>query len=114
MEEAEQSRPKWQCGDWYVSHDHMPPGPATLRVTGKCTFRTGGYKVELRRSDLQGTNPFPGDLLLELVVEEPPPSSIVSQGFTTLEVRYEEETDTEYETVTILSDSVTVPVEDVH
>jgi hypothetical protein len=38
----------------------------------------------------------------------------VSQGFTTLEVRYEEETDTEYETVTILSDSVTVPVEDVH
>jgi hypothetical protein len=111
MDGADQSRPIGQYGDWYASHDHMPPGPATLRVIGKCRFRTTGYKVELRRRE---PNPWhPNDLLLELIVEEPPPGSIVGPGFTTLEARYEEETDAEYETVTILSDSVTVPVEDV-
>ena len=90
----------------------MPPGPATLRVTGKCTFGTTGYRVELRRVE---PNPWHSNgLLLELIVEEPPPGSIVGPGFTTLEARYEEETDVEYESVTILSDRVTVPVEDVH
>jgi hypothetical protein len=91
MEGTEHSRPMWQCGNWHASHDHMPPGPAILRVTGKCRFGTTGYKVELRRVE---SNPWhSSDLLLELIVEEPPPGSIVGQGFTTLEARYEEETD---------------------
>jgi len=113
MEGAEPSRTVGQAFEWKAFHDHEPPDPATLRVTGKFRVRTGGYRVELRRSDLQGSNPFPRDLLLELIVEEPSPGSAVSQGFTTLEARYEEETDSEYETVTILSNSVTVPVEEV-
>jgi hypothetical protein len=112
MEGADQSRILGQFFDWYAAHDHMPPGPATLRVTGRCRFRTTGFRVELRRSDLQETNPWPGNLLLELKVEEP--TGPVGQGFTTVDARYEEETDVEYETVTILSDSVTVSVEDVH
>lgn len=112
MEGADQSRTARECSGWYASHDHMPPGPATLRVTGECRFRTTGYRVTLRRREPQGINP--KDLLLELIVEEPPPGSIVGQGFTTMEARYEEETDFEYDTVTILPDGVTVSVEDVH
>ena len=45
------------CRDWSASHDHMPPGPATLRVHGTCTFPTTGYEVELRRHEPQGINP---------------------------------------------------------
>lgn len=111
MEGADRSRIVGQFFDWYAAHDHMPPGPATLRVTGKCRFRTTGYRVELRRSDLQETNPWPRNLLLELIVKAP--TGHVGQGFTTLDARYEEETDVEYETVTFLSNNVRVSVEDV-
>jgi hypothetical protein len=64
--------------------------------------------VELRRRHPQGINP--KDLLLELIVTE-------QRGWeekeTTLEARYEEQMDFEYETVTILNilpAGVTVPV----
>ena len=113
MDGGDQFRLEGQFFDWHAWHDHEPPGPATLRVTGKCTFRTTGYGVKLRRSELQENNPWPGNLLLELIVEAPPPGTHVGQGFTTLDVRYKEETDVEYETVTILSGSVTTRVEDV-
>ena len=112
MEGTDSSQTARNCSDWYAWHDHEPPGPATLRVTGKCEFRTTGYKVKLKRREPQGINP--KDLLLDLIVEEPPPGSIVGQGFTTEEARYEEETDFEYDTVTILPDGPTVPVEEVH
>src|SRR5687768_15024644 len=100
-----------KCGGWTATHDHTPPGPATLRVTGKCEFGSGGYRVELRPYLLPGSNP-KEDLLLELIVEEP--TGFVSLGFKTLSVSYEEKSGFEYKTVTILTDSVTVPVEEVH
>jgi hypothetical protein len=52
------------------------------------------------------------EILLDLVVHEP--TGPVAQVITTVEARYEEETDFEYETVTILPDGVSVPVRDVH
>lgn len=97
------------CRGWYASHDHMPPGPATLRVTGTCTFPSTGYTVELRPHEPQGINP--GDLLLDKIVT--PPDGIVGPAFTDVEVRYEEETDVEYDTVTILPDGPSIEVEEV-
>jgi hypothetical protein len=92
-----------ECSEWDAWHDHMPGGPATLIVSGVCKFPDDRYKVVLRRREPQGINP--KDLLLELIVTE-------RRGWTepveesTLEVRYEEQTDLEYETVTILPDGV--------
>lgn len=85
------------CRDWQAIHDLMPGHPAKLTVTGTCTFPTPGYKVELRPSVPQGINPL--DLLLDKIVT--PPTGIVPQVVTDVEVRYEEITDVMYETVTI-------------
>ncbi len=98
------------CRDWYASHDHMPPGPATLRVTGICTFPSTGYSVQLFRHEPQGINP--RDLLLDKIVIAP--TDIVGPAITDVEVRYEEITDFEYDTVTILPDGPSIPVEEVH
>ena len=46
-----------RCGDWKAWHDNQPPGPKTLYVTGKCTFNTGGYSVQLKPHEPQGINP---------------------------------------------------------
>jgi hypothetical protein len=96
------------CRDWHASHDHMPPGPKTLRVTGTCTFPTAGYAVKLRHHTPQGINP--NDLLLDRIVLAP--SGPVAQVITDVKVRYEEITDVEYTTVTILPGGPSIPVRD--
>jgi len=94
-----------ECSEWSAWYDHMPVGPGTLTVTGKCKFPDTRYRIGLRRREPQGINP--KDLLLELIVTE-------QRGWadeeTTLKAHYEEQTDFEYETVTILPDGVVVPV----
>ncbi len=99
-----------ECRDWSAWHDHQPPGPTVLHVSGECEFPSAGYSVELRRSEPQGINP--KDLLLDLTVREP--SGPAAQVITPVEVRYREETDFEYDTVTILPNGVSVSVQDVH
>jgi hypothetical protein len=96
-----------KCTDWYASHDHMPGSPKTLYVTGKCTFPTEGYSVELKPANPQGINP--KIYLLNKIVHKPkdPAADVI----TTVDVRYEEDTDTEYEQVQILPDGVTIDVE---
>jgi hypothetical protein len=98
------------CHDWYASHDHMPSGPPVLRVTGTCTFPTTGYEVQLRRHEPQGINA--KDLLLDKIVIAP--SDPVAPVVTDVEARYAETTDVEYDTVTILPDGPSIPVEEVH
>lgn len=98
------------CHDWSAWHDHQPPGPAVLRVKGDCEFPTAGYSVELRRREPQGINP--KDLLLDRIIHEP--SGPAADVLTTVEARYEEETDFEYDTVTVLPDGVSMTVGDVH
>jgi hypothetical protein len=98
------------CRDWSAWHDHQPPGPPVLHVRGECEFPTAGYSVGLRRREPQGINP--KDLVLNRIVQEP--SGPVAQVVTVVEARYQEETDFEYDTVTILPDGVSVPVRDVH
>jgi hypothetical protein len=98
-----------ECSGWSAWHNHEPPGPATLHVHGECKFPTAGYTVELRRQEPQGINP--KDLLMTRIVHEP--SGPVAQVETTVEVSYQEETDFEYDTVTILPEGPTVPVKEV-
>ncbi|MGH2943595.1 MAG: hypothetical protein ACRDLN_12565 [Solirubrobacteraceae bacterium] len=94
------------CRDWSAVHDKEPPGPFTLRVTGACTMPTPGYTVELCRHEPQGIDP--RDLLLDRVVT--PPTGIQPQVLDTVDVRFEEQTDADYDTVTILPDGPTIEV----
>ncbi|MGH2917086.1 MAG: hypothetical protein ACRDLS_00585 [Solirubrobacteraceae bacterium] len=94
------------CTNWYAVHDKEPPGPAKLIVTGSCTFPTAGYEVELVRANPQGINP--KDLLLNKVVH--PPEGPVAQTVTEVQVRYEELTEFDYDTVTILPDGPQIEV----
>ena len=95
------------CSDWYASHDHMPGRPKTLHVSGKCEFPTAGYTVELKPASPQGINP--KIYILNKIVTPPPgPAADV---LTTVEVRYDEKTDTEYDQVQIEPDSVFIDVE---
>ncbi len=104
------SRPAADWDGWAAVHDHLPPGPPTLRVHGKCTFPSAGYSVELRRHEPPGTDP--RDLLLEKVVREP--AGPVAEAPTVVPVNYDEATDVEYDTVTILPEGIAVPVRDIH
>jgi hypothetical protein len=106
IEVPPEGKPPWKCSDWSAWHGSRPPAPPVLTVVGECTFPTAGYSVELRRHEPQGINP--EYLLLDLVVHEP--TGPVAQVITTVEARYEEETDFEYETVTILPDGPSIPV----
>ena len=98
-----------ECRNWSAWHGSRPPAAPVLTVVGECTFPTAGYSVELRRHEPQGINP--RDLLLDLVVHEP--TGPVAQVITTLEARYEEKTDFDYESVTILPDGPSIPIEKV-
>ena len=111
------------CRDWHAWYDHEPPGPVTLIVTGKCEVPRSDYEVRLRRREQQGANP--KDLLLERTVVRgsadgwavgEPSGTSEGEGpwVPTREARYKEKTVFKYETVTILPDRVTVPVDDVH
>lgn len=103
-------KPVGNCRDWSAWHDHQPPRPVTLHVKGECEFPTAGYSVELRRREPQGINP--NDLLLDRIVREP--TGPVADVLTTLEAWYREETDFEYETVTILPDGPSIRVQEAH
>lgn len=84
-------------------------GPGVLRVDGECTLSSTGYTVVLVRHDPPGINP--QDLLLDLIVTPPPPGTVVAPVLTTYPVAYEEETTVRLETVTILPDGPSIPVE---
>ena len=100
---------EWDCNDWLAIHDHQPVGPATLRVTGKCTMPSPGYTCELSVHKPQGINP--SDLLLDLIVNEP--SVTEPQVVTPCEVRFEWPTETEYESVSVIDVAMGIPVEEV-
>jgi len=105
VEASERSEPlPGKCRDWRAL---QPPGVGKLMVRGWCTFPSSGWRMELRRKEPQGSNP--GDLLLERVVDhkEGHPAGIVKA----IEVEYEEETETPFDTVTILPDGPTIEVE---
>lgn len=86
------------CQDFTAHHDRMPGSPAKLIVEGSCTVPSGGYTLELVRHEPQGFNHT--DLLLLVVATAPEGPATGAQE--TIRVRYEEETDVDYATVSIL------------
>jgi hypothetical protein len=80
----------------------MPGSEPTLYVTGQCTFRTLGYKVELHRAEPQGINP----AILLLRKEVTPPGGPAGDKIETVDVRYEEKTRARYTQVQIVPDDV--------
>ena len=99
-----------RCTGWRAVQDNMPPGPATLTVTGRCTFPTTGYKVTLKEAVPQGINP--AILLLRKTVRRP--TGIVLQVITTIPVRFVKKNATRrYTHVTILPEGKTVKVQQV-
>jgi hypothetical protein len=91
-----------KCKDWKAAYME-----GTLMVRGWCTFPSSGWSMELRRAEPQGSNA--KDLLLERVVA-------LQEGYQAnvlraIEVEYDEKTDVEYDTVTILPDGPTVEVQ---
>lgn len=106
---AKKSAGPGKCSGWKAIHDFMPPGPPVLRVTGKCVFPTPGYKVRLVKAVPQGFNP--RILLLRKVVT--PPTGMVLQVLSTVQVRYELKTSTRYTHVSIITDGVTIKVQTV-
>lgn len=98
-----------RCGKWTAYHDFMPPRTPTLRVTGECTTPTPGYRIRLEPAVPQGINP--KILLLNKIVT--PPTGPRPQVLSKVEVRYSKRTRTEYTSVTILPDGVTIRVKKV-
>jgi hypothetical protein len=91
-----------KCKDWKAGYMN-----GTLMVRGWCTFPSSGWSMELRHAEPQGANP--KDLLLERVVALQ--EGIQADVIRVIEVEYDEKTDAEYDTVTILPDGPTVEVE---
>lgn len=99
-----------KCTGWRAVQDNMPPGPATLTVTGRCTFPTPGYKVTLRQAVPQGINP--AILLLKKTVRRLP--GIWPQVVTTILVKFvKKKVKIKYTHVTILPEGTTVKVQQV-
>lgn len=85
------------------------PRPRLLAVEGGCTLWSSGYDVSIARHEPQGT--VAEDLLLDLVVKEPGPDEVVLPVLTTYPVRYEEESQIWFDTVTILPNGPSIRVE---
>ncbi|HEV2058380.1 MAG TPA: hypothetical protein VGR11_03420 [Solirubrobacteraceae bacterium] len=103
MEASDAAPLPGKCRDWKALR-----GPGVLVVDGWCTFPSAGWMTELRKAEPPSDDP--KELLLERVTTVPegyqPP---VTRG---IEVHFEEVTDVEYETVTILPDGLTLEVVD--
>lgn len=98
------------CTNWQAVQDSRPPLTPRLRVTGRCTFPTPGYKVTLKESDPQGINPH----ILLLTKTVTPPKGIQIQVPQTILVGYEKKNaTTKYDSVTILPEVKTIKVKQV-
>jgi hypothetical protein len=90
-----------QSQEWAASlHSHK------LKVQGKLTFPTPGYKVHLKKKEPQGINP--AILLLEKTVVAP--TGIEPDHITTVVVHFEEHTTVHLKEVEILPDGTTIKV----
>lgn len=99
-----------KCKDWQAVLDSQPPRAPRLRVTGKCTFPTSGYKVTLKEAVPQGINP--NILLLRKTVT--PPKGIVLPVLQTIPVSFEKKNvKRKYTHVTILPEVTTIKVKHV-
>ncbi len=102
MEASDQSEGlPGSCKEWKAQ---QLPGAGKIMVRGWCTFPGSGWSMELVRKESDD----PTELVLERVVafDEDRQARTVKA----IEAEYVEETETEYETVTILPDGPTIEV----
>lgn len=104
MEASEHQQPlPGECKEWKALQ-----GPGVIVVDCFALFRTAGWKMSLAKAEEQPDDP--EELVLERVIEFPqgyqPP---VIRG---IDVHYEEKTDVEYKTVTILPEGLKLDVVD--
>lgn len=94
---------------WYAWHDWMPGSKPTLFVTGELTLVSPGYRVRLEKHDPQdeGEETLVLDLLIE-ASESSGDEAKTTEGIQ--EVRYEEQTNTSYQDIMIVS-RTRVPVQ---
>jgi len=98
------------CTDWQAVQDSRPPLTPRLRVTGRCTFPTPGYKVTLKESVPQGINPH----ILLLTKTVTPPKGVQPQVQQTILIGFEKKNSTtRYDSVTILPEVKTIKVKHV-
>lgn len=101
--EASQEEMPGKIRDWRALQ-----GPGVVVVDCWVTFPSAGWMMELRKAEEQGDDS--ERLVLERVVTHPegyqPP---VTRG---LDVRWEEKTDVEYKTVTVLPEGTELEVQD--
>ena len=96
-----------KCTGWQAVQDSQPPLRPRLRVTGRCTFPTPGYKVTLKESVPQGINP----RILLLTKTVTPPKGPVPQVLQTILVGFEKKNaTTRYDSITILPEGTTIKV----
>ncbi len=105
LDELEQ---RWAAANWKAWHSRMPAQPPILYVRGLCEFPPTGYRVELRRSSMQGADP--AILVLDLAISKT--SEPVSAATAKKEARYEEKTHQRYEQVQIRPCNIVVIVEE--
>ena len=99
-----------RCTNWQAVQNSEPPLAPRLRVTGRCTFPTPGYKVTLKESVPQGINPH----ILLLTKTVTPPKGIVPQVQQTILVGFEKKNaTTRYDAVTILPEVKTIKVKQI-
>ncbi len=104
MEASQEEQPlPGKCKDWKALL-----GPGVVVVDCWAVFPTAGWKMDLRKPEEQGDDP--EELILERVVTFPegyqPP---VIRG---IDVHWEEQSDVEYKTVTIIPDGLKLEVVD--
>lgn len=91
---------------WEAWHDFMPASPPTLHVIGMRTCPTPGFTLTLEPAEPQGINP--RDYTLRIV--ERPPTESLPKVITQTEIRYREDTETPYDTVSIVPGGPTIEV----
>jgi dienelactone hydrolase len=103
MEASEQSEElAGRCKEWKAQ---QPVGGGKIMVRGWCTFPGSGWSMELVRRDSDD----PAELVLERVVAFDPGRQAATVK--AIEAEYVEETETEYDRVTILPDGSTIEVQ---
>jgi hypothetical protein len=87
---------------WYAWHDWMPGSPPTLHVSGELSFASPGYRASLKKHNPQEEGE--ETLVLDLIIEASEDSGDKAETTEDVqEVRYREDTDTQYQNVMILS-----------
>ena len=105
MEASDENALPGKCRNWRALL-----GPGVVVVDVWVTFPTAGWNMELRKSEDQSDDP--EELILERVVTYPHPDHYQPPVIRGLDVHWEEQTDTEYKTVRIVPDDLTLEVID--